>query len=190
VPYALLLRLSNGSASVNVNGSVSSLILLTVPGNLIENLQLNNFDIEQNKKSVGRLSSPENVSVLIRMQNKGNVQVAPYGDIYVQKGKKIIYTGKLNDSQPKGLVLPDSKRVWRIPIKNLDKFGKYKLSATIGYGGNGQTINIEKTFWIVPTAYILFAVGGVLGLIVLVTLVVMGLRAYKRRIMRHTRRRR
>lgn len=176
--------------NVNVSGSVASLILLTVPGNTVESLQLTDFTIRQDKKEVSRLSSPDNVDVLVRLDNKGNVHVAPFGSINVQKDGKLIYSAKINDLKPAGVILPDSSRKWSIPVEKLGKFGKYEISATLGYGGSGETIEVKKTIWIIPGAYIFFAIVAIAALIILIVLIIIGLRAYKRKILRGARRRR
>jgi len=181
---------SGNDKNINVSGSVASLILLTVPGNTVESLQLTNFDIRQDRKTVSRLSSPDKVDVLLRLENKGNVHVSPFGSVNVQKGGKLIYSAKVNDIKPAGVILPDSARKWSVPIKKLGKFGKYEISATLGYGGSGDTIEVKKTIWIIPGAYIFFAILAFALLIILIVSIVLGLRAYKRRILRGVRRRR
>src|SRR5690606_38760246 len=62
---------TDGSQVVNVSGSVASLILLTVPGDLVESLQLTDFEIHSNGKPMSRfLNSPDNVTAVIRLENK------------------------------------------------------------------------------------------------------------------------
>lgn len=179
----------SGNQPVALSGSVASLILLTVPGPTTEQLILTNFDIQQNGGTASNFRTPDNLSLLVRFQNKGNIQEAPFGQVYVQKGKKVVYTSDFNQNDPKDEVLPDSARRWTVPIKNLGKFGKYTVAATFGYGSKGQTINIQKTVWIIPTAYIL----TVVGIIVLLVLIIGGsylfLRSYKRKILKSSRRR-
>lgn len=181
---------AGGGENVNISGSAASLILLTVPGNTIESLQLSNFDIRQDKKIVSRLSNPENVDVLLRLENKGNVHVSPFGSVNVQKDGKLVYSAKVNDIKPAGVILPDSSRKWSIPIEKLGSFGKYEISATLGYGGSGETIEVKKSIWIIPGAFIFFAIAALAVLIILLVFIVIGLRAYKRKILRGARRRR
>lgn len=181
----------DGSSVVNVSGSVASLIILTVPGNLTESLQLTDFSILQDGKKASRLSSPKNVSVLLRMENKGNIQLAPYGNLSVLKdgSTEPVFSTNINDTKPAGLVLPDSARKFDIPIENLENFGKYTFRIVMGYGTNNETIELEKTVWIIPSTYIVGGIIGVTFLIVLITAIVLALRAYKKRIIRHSRRR-
>lgn len=181
--------LADGGGSVSVSGSVASLILLTVPGNLVEDLTLKQFAVQQKGKESNRFATNKDIDVLVRLENKGNVQVAPFGEVFVQKGKDIVYKAKINDVKPAGVVLPDSVRKWTVPAEKMGNFGKYKITAVIGYGQNNKTINVEKTIWIVPTVYIVGAIVALLLIIGLIFAVVMSLRSYKRRILRGARRR-
>jgi hypothetical protein len=107
----------------------------------------------------------------------------------VQKGKKVVYSHNFNQDEPKAEVLPDSARRWTVPLKKLGKFGRYTVSGTFGYGTKGTTINIEKTVWIVPTAYILTIVIASIVLVAAIGGAFLFLRSYKRRILRSSRRR-
>ncbi len=181
--------LPDGSTSVSVQGSVASLILLRVEGNIVESLALKQFAVLQKGKEVKRLSSPKDVEVLIRLENKGNVHVAPFGEVFIQKGDKIIHRAKFNDVKPAGVILPDSVRKWTVPADKLGSFGKYKITGVIGYGTSNKTINVEKTIWVIPSILIFAVIAGIVLLILIIVAVVMALRAYKRRILRVARRR-
>jgi hypothetical protein len=190
--YFGAIRFAPASATgqaLDVASSVTSLILLTVPGPTVEQMLLTNFDIQQNGGTASNFRNPNNLGLLIRFQNKGNLQEQPFGQINVQKGKKVVYTSNFNQDQPRDNVLPDSYRRWAVPLKNLGKFGKYTVSGTFGYGTKGQTINIEKTVWIVPTSYILGIVGAVLLLVIIGGGTFLFLRSYKRKILQSSRRR-
>ena len=174
-----------GGASVNLSSSVASLILMTVPGPTVEQLGLTDFDVQQDGSNGTNFRTPDNLGLLLRFQNKGNLQEAPFGQIYVQKGKKVVYKYNFNQTDPKQEILPDSARRWTIPLKNLGKFGKYTVGGVFTYGTNKQqSIDITKTIWIVPTTYI---IGGIIAIIVLILIIagiIMFLKAYKRRILR------
>jgi hypothetical protein len=180
---------TGSGGQVDLSGSVASLILLTVPGPTTEQLTLTNFDVQQNGGTASNFRNPNNLSLLLRFQNKGNIQEGPFGQVYVQKGKKVIYTYNFNQNQPHQQILPDSSRRWNVPLKGFSKFGKYTVGGTFTYGTKGQAIEITKTVWIIPTSYIL---GG-LGLIVFLIIIVVGsylfLKSYKRRILRSSRKR-
>jgi len=183
-------NLSGPAASgASVGESVASLILLTVPGPTVEQLTLTNFDIQQNGGTATNFRTPNDLSLLLRFQNKGNLQESPFGQVNVQKGKKVLYSYNFNQQEPKAEILPDSARRWNVPLKGLGKFGKYTISGTFGYGTKGQTIEISKTVWIVPTVIIASIVGGIIVLAALIGGLYLFLRSYKRKILRSSRRR-
>lgn len=182
----------DGSKNVNLSSSVASLVLLTVPGPVEEDLRLTNFDIQQHGSLGSNFRTPDNLEVFLRFQNKGNIQEAPYGQIYVQdtKTKKAVYSHDFNSEVPRDNILPDSARRWTIPIKNLKPFGKYTVGATFSYGASNKTIEVKKTIWIIPTTYIIAALAALVGVIALIVFIVVGLKAYKKRILRSSYRRR
>jgi hypothetical protein len=166
-----------------VNSSVASWVLLTVPGPTTHELILTNFDIKQKGKVAGNFDSPNGINLGLRFENKGNIQEAPFGQVQVLKGDKLIYSSNFNQTDPKDEVLPDSARSWDVPLKNLGKFGKYTVSGVFSYA-NGKSIQVKKTFWIIPRVL----VAGVVGAIIVLLLIFFGirsfLRSYKRRILR------
>jgi hypothetical protein len=180
---------ADADTSVDLNASVASLVLMTVPGPTVEQLTLTNFDVQQNGGSATNFRTPSNLSLFARFENKGNLQEAPFGQIYVQKGKEVVYTYNFNQAQPQDEILPDSARRWTVPIKGMGKFGKYTVGATFTYGTKGETIDITKTIWIIPTTYILAAVVIVVVLVIVVGGSWLFLRSYKRRILKSSRRR-
>jgi len=180
---------SSTPTSVALDESVASLILMTVPGPTYEDLILTNFDMQQNGSTATNFRTPNNLSLLVRFENRGNLQEAPFGQVYVQKGKKLLYTYNFNDQQPRGEILPDSFRRWYVPIKGMGKFGEYTVGADFTYGTKDETIDITKTIWIIPTTYIIAAVVTILVLAALVIGVWTFLKSYKRRILSASRRR-
>lgn len=162
---------------VNFNASATSLVLFTVPGDLIENLNLQSFEVQQRGSIASNFRSPDDLELLMRFENTGNVQVAPYGKISVLKDEKVVYSTNFNGDQPRSSVLPDSKRKWTIPLKNFGKFGKYTVKATLSYGTTNKSIEVEKTVWIVPTMYIIFAGVGLLILLLIIGLIIALVRA-------------
>jgi len=177
------------SGQLAIGTNVASLILLTVPGPTVEQLTLTNFDVQQNGGTASNFRTPDDLALFLRFLNKGNLQEAPFGQIYVQKGNKVVYSYNFNQDDPKAEILPDSARRWTIPLKKLGKFGRYTVGATFTYGAKGQTIEITKTIWIIPSTYIF---GG-LAVIVIIAAIVVGLylfmKSYKRKILRSSRRR-
>ena len=180
---------TSGSQSLSLGSSAASLVLLTVPGPTVEKLTMTNFDIQQNGGTASNFRTPNNLQLLLRFKNEGNLQEAPFGQVYVQKGKKVVYTYSFNQGSIKDQILPDSARRWLVPLKGFGKFGKYTVGATFTYGSKNQTIEIVKSVWIIPTVYILIVVGIVALLAVIVAAFWFMARNYKRRILKSSRRR-
>ena len=135
------------------------------------------FDIQQDGGAATNFRTPDNLEVLVRMKNTGNVQAAPFGTVTVSKGSKVIHKADFNMNNPKDNVLPDSARRWAVPLKNLGKFGKYTIQGNFTYGTSGKTIEIKKTIWIIPTVYLLIGGGVILVLLLIIFLVIMLIKA-------------
>lgn len=82
------------------------------------------------------------------------------------------------------MVLPDSARRWNVPLKNIGTFGHYTVTATFTYGKSNQSIEVSKSFWVIPQALIIAVVVGLLLLIALIVGIVLFLKNYKRRVLR------
>lgn len=175
---------------VNLSASVASLILLTVPGPVSEKLTLTDFSILQGGKAGTDFRTANDLKLAFRFENKGNIQLGPFGKISVTKGSDLVYDHDFNGENPRDVILPDGARKWEVPLENIDGFGLYTVSATFTYGSKNQSIDIEKTFWIIPTAYIIGAIVAVLLLIGVIVWLIFFLRGRKRRISRRTTRRR
>lgn len=173
----------DSGGQVNLSASVASIILLTVPGDTIEQLDLTYFDIQQNGVTNTFFNSPDNLQVAFRFQNKGNVQVGPTGKISVTQGDKVVYETDFNNKDQRDQVLPDSARRWEVPLDKIGSFGNYTVTATLTYGSQNKTIEAKKSFWVVPMALIIGAVVGLLVLIGIIVGIVWFLRGYKRRIL-------
>lgn len=155
-----------GGGQVNLSASVASIILVTVPGKIVEKLELTQFVVQQNGRSSEIFGSPDNLQIAARFQNKGSVQEGPFGKVSILKdGKKVVYETDFNNKDPRDVILPDSARRWDIPVKDIGDFGHYTVSATFTYGKNNQTINIMKSFWVVPQMIIIAVIVGVILLI-------------------------
>ena len=167
---------------VNASGSVASLILVTVPGNFVEKLTLTDFAVQQNGKAGKYFQNPNNLSAAFRFANEGDVQEAPFGNISVKKGDKVVYSYEFNGEAPRDVVLPDSARRWDVPLKNIEAFGHYTIEATLTYGKSNQSVNVTQSFWVVPFIVIIGGLVGILVLIGIIIAIVAFLRSYKRRI--------
>jgi len=172
----------DGGGQVNLSASVASLILLTVPGDVVEKLNLTSFSIQQDGKTGSYFNTPNNLQASVRFENKGGLQAGPFGKVSVKKGDNVVYEADFNNSNPRDTILPDSARRWDIPLDKIEKFGHYTVNATFTYGAKNQTIEVTKSFWVIPTTYI---IAAIVGLVVLIGLIAVGVwlavRGYKNR---------
>lgn len=168
----------DGGGQVNLSPSVASLILLTVRGETVDKLELTDFSVQQNGRNVSDVRTPDNMQVTFRFENKGNLQAGPFGKISVTKGKTVVSSVDFNDADPREVILPDSARRWDVPLEKIGTFGHYTVSATLTYGQANQTIEVSKSFWVIPQFVIYIAIGLAL---LLIALIVMGVVMFKKK---------
>lgn len=172
-----------GGGQVNMSASAASLILLTVPGKMVEKLELTDFAIQQGGKTANYFQTPKDLLVTFRLQNTGSVQEGPFGKVSVKQGDKVVYAADFNNKTPRDMILPDSARRWDVPLQNIGDFGHYTVSATFTYGQKNQTIEVTESFWVIPLGVIIGAIAGIFVLIALIVGVIWFLRSYKKRIL-------
>lgn len=153
---------------VNLSANVASLILLRVPGEITEKLDLTDFAVQQNGTSGVYFGSPDNLEVLARFKNNGGAQVGPFGKISVTQGDKVVYQTDFNNKSPRDMVLPGTARRWNTPIEKISDFGYYTVHATFTYGEKNQTIEVAKSFWVIPMWFVVVVIASVVVLIALI----------------------
>lgn len=182
---------SQGGANVSLSGSVASLILVSVPGNVTENMQIASFGASHGS-STGNSSfftSNKNLHATVRFRNAGNVQEQPFGKVLLKKGDKTISSYEINNSDPRGNVLPDSVRRFDVALKGVGSFGKYTLQGNFGYGANGQLLSASTSFYVVPLALVIIAVIVILLLLALILGGPRLMKRYNQRVLRQAGRR-
>lgn len=174
---------TNTNKNVNLTASVGSLILVTVPGPVTEHMSIASFDVRRMNASTQTLESPsilftnnKNLNGVVRFDNTGNLQEQPFGKILLKKGSNVIGTYEINNTTPRGNVLPGSIRRFAVPLKGLGSFGKYTIEGNFGYGNKGQLLTAKTSFYVVPMAVIIIAVVVILAIVLGIFLV----RAYVR----------
>lgn len=173
-----------GTASgknVTLSASVGSLILVKVPGDITENMTVASFDVRRGKDGVSGSSffvTNKDLYTVVRFKNSGNIHEQPFGKIRLLKGGKVVQETEINNTDPKGNVLPDSIRRFDVELKKVSAFGKYTVEGNFGYGSNGQLLSASTSFWVVPLAFII----AVIVLIVVALLLIFVLpKAIKKR---------
>jgi hypothetical protein len=178
---------TNTNKNVNLTASVGSLLLVTVPGQTTEQLSIASFDVRRLNATTGQLQSPsvfftsnKNINGVVRFQNSGNLQEEPFGKMLLKKGSSVVATYEINNTTPRGSVLPDSIRRFAIPMSGLSSFGKYTLEGNFGYGTKGQLLSATTTFYVIPIAAVIIAVV----VLVVIILAIFLLRSYIRNAVR------
>lgn len=172
----------DGGGQVNLSASAASIILVSVPGPTTEKLSLTDFEIQQGGKTGAFFQSANDLQALLRLESKSNVQLAPTGKISVKQGNSVVYETDFNAEVPRDMILPDSARRWDIPLKNIDSFGHYTVYATLTYGTANQTIEVNKSFWVIPWIVIIIAIGAVLLLVGAIIFIIFAIRRRHRKV--------
>jgi hypothetical protein len=170
--------------TVSLAGSVGSLVLLKVPGNISEKVSIASFDARINDRPSSFFTTNKDIDAVVRFQNQGNIQEEPFGKILLKnRSGKILGQYEVNNTNPPGNVLPDSIRKFPVSLQNkVGKFGQYKLEGNFGYGSSGQLLSASTTFYVIPTSVIVGFVLLVLLIIFIVLVLPRLVRAYNRRV--------
>lgn len=137
--------------NVGLAASVGTIVLVRVPGDLVEQLDLVQLSAGQNGSPKGFLMSG-NVQVITRLKNEGDIHVQPFGKIEVRSmlGKTVAQY-ELNDSEPRANVLPGSVRKFVEDLESKRWLGRYTVVANLGYSqGSGELITAQAAFWYLP----------------------------------------
>jgi len=179
--------LPDDSGQVNLSPNVASLILLTVPGDVTELLNLTDFTVQQGGKNVNSpfITSNSDLTTYIRFENKGNIQESPFGQITVKNFGKVVSTTNFNVDAPRDEILPDGARRWTEPLKDIGTFGHYTVTATVTYGKNNITVTAVKSFWVIPQWMIFAAIGALVLIIAVIIFLVIFIRGRGRRAARN-----
>lgn len=154
------------TSAIGSVGRIASLMLVNVPGDVEENIELKEFFT--NKKYY--FESDPKIEFTTILANEGNVHAIPTGVVFVSggqnfKNKNIIY------NQKQGAVLPnapDRKITESFVANTLGNFppvGKFKANLLVKYGSQNYEINSQTEFWLLPAKFL--AVVGVVVLTVI-----------------------
>lgn len=165
---------------VKVSSMLSSLILLSVSGDIKEEGRIREFSTNKDFYFEPR------VDFKIRFENLGNVHIQPQGEIRIYdffgKTKEVM---TLNHKSEFGNVLPGNTRTWDFSWKgngSLTEMGRYKAQLFLSYGDKGrETIDQTLFFWVIYLKPLLI-IGG--ALLFLFLLIVFSIKAYIKRSIR------
>jgi hypothetical protein len=133
-----------GSSQVALGSMIGSLVLVRVPGQIVEKAVIEDFKAD--KKLY--FKSPSMLTT--RIANLGNVHFKPKGEITI-KGWFGAPEEPLVLNEQGGNVLPDSTRrfenEWKFPAL---AFGYFNANANITYGESEKSVTESASFWIIP----------------------------------------
>ncbi len=191
VRFAPASNVNGPNENVSLAGSVGSLILVKVPGDVKEQLSIASFDARVNDRPSTFFFNNKDIDAVVRFQNQGNIQLQPFGKILLKnRSGKVLASYEVNNGQPPANVLPDSIRKFPIPLKDkVGSFGQFKLEGNFGYGTNGQLLSASTTFYVIPS----WVIVAFIALVALIAFLVFGLprliKAYNRRVLQRAGRR-
>jgi hypothetical protein len=181
---------STTDKNVTLAASVGSLILVRVPGDIKDDLRLVSLDVRRGTSAQVLFTSNKDLKAAARFENKGNVQEQPFGKVVLKKGSKVLQTVEINNTEPRGNVLPDSIRRFEVDLNKVGSFGKYTVQGNFGYGTSGQLLSGQTTFYVIPLALIILAIVLVLVILFLIFVLPRLVRRYNRSVVRKASRRR
>ncbi|HSW78971.1 MAG TPA: hypothetical protein VLF88_03095 [Candidatus Babeliales bacterium] len=171
-----------GPGQVALTASVGTIVLITVPGNVREQVQVKGIHIFRGSREGSFFIKPP-TSIGITITNFGNGFVKPFGTVEVNNTfKKAVTSFQLNNPKQLGNILPNSTRTFTNNIKGVNRIGRYTVLASVSYGSGSQVLTLKKDFWYIPLWLV------VIILVVLGGLIFLAVRAYRnyRRGRRHS----
>ncbi len=153
---------------VALTASVGSLVLIQVPGNIIEKIKLKNIQIINGDTSRRFFTSAPD-SIAVTVTNEGNGFAKPFGKVTVTGPGGEAFNYEMNNTNPRSNILPNSTRVFKDPVKKLTRPGRYTAAANISSGQGGEVLVVKTSFWYIPRW---FMIAIVVTIAVLCSLVI------------------
>lgn len=158
------------SGNVGLTASVGTIVLVRVPGNLTERLDLVQLSAAQNSNAKSFITSGD-VQVLTRLKNEGDIHLKPFGKIMVKSMfgatvKEIEFNSVGDQPDNRANILPGSTRKFEDTVGKVKMPGRYTIEANLGYSqGSGDLISAKATFWYMPVWAIILLVVFVATLV-------------------------
>ena len=162
-----------GAGQVSLTASVGTIVLVTVPGNLREQVQAKGIHVYRGtREGTFFVRPPDKIGITI--QNFGNGFEQPFGTIEVHNTfNKTVTSFAFNNPKELGNVLPNSSRTFTNSVKGINKIGRYTVLASVSYGNGSQVLTLKKEFWYIPYWLVITVV------LVLAALIFLAVRSYR-----------
>lgn len=133
-------------SQVVISSMVGSLILVKVPGFIVENGKVEEF-------SAPWFSTKAPIDFITRIANLGNIHFRPQGTIEIKNWRgKSVDTISINETN--GNVLPESIRrfeeSWNPESSFFGPIGMYKAELSLTYGESQKGLTETVIFWVIP----------------------------------------
>ena len=140
---------------VALTASVASIVLVEVPGEVTEQIQLRNLMFYRNDVAGTFFTASAPQQMGVQIVNQGNGFSKPFGTVTVKNplGKEVV-NYELNNANPRSNVLPDSTRTFRNDISGINLPGRYVATADVSFGNGGEVLRLSKSFWYLPYWFI------------------------------------
>ncbi len=150
-------------SGVTLSGSVGSLILLTVSGDVTVDGSARQLVAVDSGGTPRRIFEAPPIHLKLTLRNDGNVHLIPTGTLTVTRGSTTVLTQALN--QTGGRLLPSSDRTYRETIADDIGYGRFTAAAALTLTApTGQTIpaSLVTSFWILPIRAIAVSLAALL----------------------------
>lgn len=135
---------------VALTASVAHLVFVEVPGDINEQIQIESLRAQREGKGGSFfLQSPDQVALGVK--NLGNGFSRPFGTVTVTGpfGRQVS-SYEINNTDPRGIILPQSTRVFTDGVGGIKWPGKYTLTAAVAYGNGGEVVPFKSSFIFMP----------------------------------------
>lgn len=152
--------LSDRERQLALNASIGHLVLIEVSGKISEQIQIESLEFgksaENGEIKAGSFFFTSPDKSLLTINNLGNGFSRPFGNITINRmfGGEV-YNSEVNNAEPKGIVLPQSTRVFTDDIQGVNIPGRYTATAAIAYGNGGEVVIYKTSFWYLPVWFLL-----------------------------------
>jgi hypothetical protein len=146
-----------------VSQEIGTLVFVKTPGDVKEKANIVSFAPEKSFYEFGP------INLITRVKSDSTVHVRPSGSILVTD----MFGGHEYVSVEPKNVLPGAIRKLQATYDKKNLFGKYIAEVKLSYGTKGQVLTARTSFWAFPVRWGLLALGIILLVIIINTLIVL-----------------
>jgi hypothetical protein len=141
---------SESERQVSLTASVAHIVLLEVAGDVTEQIQLESLKPQRDNDPGSFFLNPPD-SMALGVKNLGNGFARPFGTVAIKNiiGKEV-KSYEVNNTTPKGVILPNSSRTFVDGIDGVNWPGRYTATAAVAYGNGGEVVTYNSAFWYIP----------------------------------------